>query len=423
MSYKEELPKLPSTEETKLGNILKELSPEVQDVHDSILHISNRYRSDLTSQLDQSLKFQQHLSKNFVRLSRKTKRLYQNSENLNTSLNKKLDQFKPCDDLEPLTKGITDSVFGILDSLNQIEMILPYNERLGVQDSPHRAHYPNLYKLLNPEEDESTIREDEIEGFEQLDIEELQDFDGDGEESEEDLEEVTSDIIADEEQNEDDHIENDVTRNLNEEENTQELASIRSGKHNDEGDDTDEGDELKSIKSAESVEEEMEIPVEGTSRSIHETEFKNEDDSDTSNTNIKGSEDTSDINTPKQDQPETTNELNQDANANKSIHKNGSKPESDDDDAKREELESVIDNYKTTRSLKNSRSQSIRSSFRPISAAISIPSPSSAGITNITASTSTSSGSDQVQGTIVGSSSSNGTSSVLADNLKKYMKS
>lgn len=101
---------LPSTEDTKLGSILDDLTEEVQDVKDSILHISQKYRQDLTNQLEHSYKFEQHIARNFQRLNKKSKRVYQKSESLNTSLNKTLDHLKSYDELNGLSTDITDSV-------------------------------------------------------------------------------------------------------------------------------------------------------------------------------------------------------------------------------------------------------------------------------------------------------------------------
>lgn len=373
---------LPSTEETKLGSILDDLTEEVQDVKDSILHISQKYRQDLTNQLEHSYKFEQHIARNFQRLNKKSKRVYQKSESLNTSLNKTLDHLKSYDELNGLSTDITDSVFGILESLTKIEMLLPYNERLSVRDSPHRAHYPNLYKLLNPkEEEDDTIRDqDELSSFEQLEIQ------------------------GEEEYNEAD-----------------ESSNGEAGPDEVEEEDEDDGVELQSVVPSEDVRSDTIKPEVETEEPNSKKQSEYEPES-------KGELIDHDLPENKTDNGKNAN-LREESPEIKKVSEDTKNEELGLADLQKKqelELETVIDNYKTNKESKQQKSQSLKSPH-PVRSSISIPTPSSAGV-NATTGLSTNhefpqsinkSIPTQAQGTMVYDSSSQGSS--LADNLKKFI--
>lgn len=367
---------LPSVEDTKLGNILNELPDEVRDVKDSILHISQKYRQDLTSQLEQSYKFEQHLARNFKKINKKSKRLHQKGESLNTSLNKSLDQLKSYDELNDISTNITDSIFGILESLTKIEMILPYNERLGVRDSPHRVHYPNLYKLMNPNDnnndnDEDTIREDELSSFEQLDIQTQEDYNEADESSNGEVESA-----GEEEQEE---IEDNEGMEL------QPVLPSEEDVRSDTIEPATEADNEAPLgTTTKHSEEELPLVQEGSNICENSPE------------SIKVSENT------KEEEPEQT----------------------DNDLDKQIELESVIDNYKLTKDLKQQQQRTLR----PVRSSIPIPSLSNASVSPTTGLTTNHDFPQQIntamptqaQGTIVSAASSSQGSS-LTDDLKKFI--
>jgi len=430
---------LPSIEETKLGNILQDLPEEVQDVKDSIFQISNKYRQDLTNQLESSYQFEQHLARNFQKINKKSKRLYQKSEGLNSSLNKRLDQLKSYDEISGLSIDITDSVFGIVESLTQIEMILPYNERLGVRDSPHRAHYPNLYKLLNPNDD-STIK-DEISSFEQLDAE-----------GQEDL-------------NEADESDNGESIGEHDGESGAEGALEGDVQNEEQGDEQNEqGEELRSvgedrsdtINPQEFNERESEIVEKQENDNYHEeantSELIEHDYPDPDEESPAVEDQASASNDQESNKKESTKDQEpiqksnpielqrEDSPKSSKVSENTKHEESEKETksitseniAKQQELESVIDNYTSSKALKQEkhRSQSMRS-FRPVKSSISIPSPSSAGVVATTVLSANNEFSQfnnslipaEAHGTIVSgtSSSSHGSGSVLADNLKRFI--
>lgn len=382
-------PALPSVEETKLGNILDDLTDEVQEVKNSIKSISQRYRTDLTSQLEHSYKFETNLHKNFKKINKKSRKLYHNSEALNNSLNKKLDQLKNYNELEELSLNISDSIFGIAETISKIELILPYNERLGVKDSPHRAHYPHLYKLLNPNHDDNaTIREQdadaELSSFEQLDVQ------GSTEESV-DVDEADESSNADDTEDVDDEQED----GQDEQEEPLELRSL-------------EGEDVRSdtvqpvifeveedVKDGESVDENEEY--DGRKSKVREDNNDNEEEQ-------------------KQELRELSPETKK-VSENTEIHNLETKESNDSD--KQQELENVIESYKTTKAIK--QTQSLRS-LRPMRSSFSISSPSLSSAGTVSATTTTSGSDDfmnstHAQGTIVGSNGSN-----VADNLKKFMR-
>lgn len=365
-------PALPSVEDTKLGNILDDLTDEVQEVKNSIKSISQRYRADLTSQLEHSYKFETNLHKNFKKINKKSKKLYHNSETLNNSLNKKLDQLKSYNELEELSLNLSDSIFGIVETISKIELILPYNERLGVKDSPHRAHFPHLYKLLNPNHDDNaTIREQdadaELSSFEQLDVQ------GSTEES-------VDNGDADESSN---------------------------GGDEDGDDERDEGDEGEEVRSLEDVRSNTIQPVneeidDVVNYGVNDEQGSKSKDGDVPNDNEESI---------KQDVRELSPEVKK-VSENTETHNTESQSVESNDSDKQKELEDVIDSYKTTKAIK--QTQSLRS-LRPVRSSISISLPS-AGTVSATSSDEFMNDT-QARGTILGSQGSN-----VADNLKKFMR-
>lgn len=136
---------LPAISAFKYNSILSTCESEAQDVTDCLQHIAAKYQHDLSCEVDEVKKAQ-------VELIRRMGEIDSLLVNTSTQINVNIQQYKSSKNALRSVENIStqcEQTYHRLDSiinhLFSIEEKLPAYERLGVEKSPHKQHYPVLH--------------------------------------------------------------------------------------------------------------------------------------------------------------------------------------------------------------------------------------------------------------------------------------
>lgn len=121
-------------EDTKLEAILPQIETNIQQL---LLEMVFKYRVNLTKQLNKSKEIEDQIV-------RKMSKLQLSNNYIN------LVDFKPFK--TEIVDDISTLMFKIVKKVKRIELKVDEHTRLGVVGSPHKEHYPLLYKMMNLDE-------------------------------------------------------------------------------------------------------------------------------------------------------------------------------------------------------------------------------------------------------------------------------
>ncbi|KAG5357234.1 hypothetical protein CJU90_6060 [Yarrowia sp. C11] len=139
---------LPSISAFKYRSILATCEPEARDVTDCLKHIASKYQHDLSCEVDEVKKAQ-------VELIRRMGEIDSLLVNTSTQININIQQYrtsknslKSVETISSLCEQTYHRLDSIMNHLFAIEEKLPTYERLGVERSPHKQHYPALHEWM-----------------------------------------------------------------------------------------------------------------------------------------------------------------------------------------------------------------------------------------------------------------------------------
>lgn len=139
---------LPAIASFKYNSILATCDSEAQDVTDCLQHIAAKYQHDLSCEVDEVKKAQ-------VELIRRMAEIDALLVNTSTQINVNIQQYKSSKNALKSVENISSQceqtyhrLDSIINHLFSIEEKLPAYERLGVEKSPHKQHYPVLHEWM-----------------------------------------------------------------------------------------------------------------------------------------------------------------------------------------------------------------------------------------------------------------------------------
>lgn len=139
---------LPPVSSFKYNSILATCETEAQDVTDCLQHIAAKYQHDLSCEVDEVKRAQ-------VELIRRMGEIDSLLVNTSTQININIQQFRTSKNTLKSVENIStqcEQTYHRLDSiinhLFSIEEKLPSYERLGLEKSPHKQHYPVLHEWM-----------------------------------------------------------------------------------------------------------------------------------------------------------------------------------------------------------------------------------------------------------------------------------
>jgi KNOX2 domain len=143
----EDIPLL-SLGEFSFYSILHSVEPEVDAFMVAYTNAMNLYRDNLSEEMSSAALMQSQITEQMAKIDKLAVKTLHNSHNRITKAQAALKNVQGVEDLAQKAESVYESVATIVNMLNDIEALLPPSERLTIANSFHKAHYPNLHKLL-----------------------------------------------------------------------------------------------------------------------------------------------------------------------------------------------------------------------------------------------------------------------------------
>lgn len=139
---------LPPIEAFSYSSIVDNVQPEQQALTKAIENAVHVYRDELSAELRSVIQDQDVLTHKMQLVDRIAYKALQNAHRRSHRVATQFNALRGMETVADAAETAYASLSSIVSLLGQIESILPENERLSPQDSPHRAHYPHLHHLL-----------------------------------------------------------------------------------------------------------------------------------------------------------------------------------------------------------------------------------------------------------------------------------
>lgn len=140
---------MPHIEDFFFSNIISSAAvDESNSFHESLVDLIDNYRSDLSVELDSMRKAQQGITKQMADVDRLAQTTLGATQARIAHLQSDLYNLRHVNNLALAARKTQESIANILESLQQIDSVLPPHERLCPQMSPHKKHYPRLHLAL-----------------------------------------------------------------------------------------------------------------------------------------------------------------------------------------------------------------------------------------------------------------------------------
>uniref|UniRef100_A0A060TAM6 ARAD1D28050p n=1 Tax=Blastobotrys adeninivorans TaxID=409370 RepID=A0A060TAM6_BLAAD len=139
---------LPPIEAFSYSSIVDNVQPEQQALTKAIENAVHVYRDELSAEIRSVIQEQDVLTHKMQLVDRIAYKALQNAHRRSHQVGTQLNALRGMETVADAAEAAYASLSTIVSLLGQIESILPENERLSPQDSPHRAHYPHLHHLL-----------------------------------------------------------------------------------------------------------------------------------------------------------------------------------------------------------------------------------------------------------------------------------
>lgn len=140
---------MPNIEDFYFSNIIAfAASEETKNFHDSIINLVHNYRTDLSLELEGIIQTQQKITKQLAKVDKQTQTTLGTTQARISKLQSDLYSMRNVNKLAVSTQKASTAIDRIVATLQEIDLLLPPQDRLNSRKSPHKKHYPKLHQYM-----------------------------------------------------------------------------------------------------------------------------------------------------------------------------------------------------------------------------------------------------------------------------------